>query len=282
MTVIAHHSPAILEKSTARRRDLRAFGGIVRREWLRFLRQHGRLAAAVVRPLIWLAVFSAGFRSALGLSITPPYHTYILYEVYLVPGLAAMMLLFHGMQTSLSMVYDREMGSMRVLLTSPLPRWYLLGARLVATTVVIIPLVIGFMLVARLWDVRPPMLGYIAVLPAVLLSGLMLGAFGLLLSSMIRQLENFAGVMNFVIFPMFFTSTALYPVWRLEDADVFLARLAEINPFTYAVELIRFSLYLRVNLVALSVVVAGTLIFLALAVLGYQPERAWSIRRADA
>ena len=96
----------------------RAFAGITMREWLRFLRQHGRLAAAIIRPLIWLAVFSAGFRSALGLSITPPYETYILYEVYLVPGLAGMMLLFHGMQTSLSMVYDREMGSMRVLLTT--------------------------------------------------------------------------------------------------------------------------------------------------------------------
>jgi ABC-2 type transport system permease protein len=261
---------------------IRAFGGILGREWLRFLRQHGRLAAAIVRPLIWLAVFSAGFRNALGLSITPPYQTYILYEVYLVPGLAAMMLLFHGMQTSLSMVYDREMGSMRVLLTSPLPRWYLLGARLAATTLAIVPVVILFLLVARFWNVKPPWLGYAAALPAIVLSGLMLGAFGLLLSSMIRQLENFAGVMNFVIFPMFFTSTALYPVWRLEDASVILARLAQINPFTYAVELIRFSLYLRFEPLALAVVVAATLVFFAAAILGYQPERAWSIRRADA
>src|ERR687885_35752 len=74
-------------------------------------------------------IFAAGFRSVLGLSIIPPYQTYILYEVYVVPGLAAMMLLFHGLQTSLSMVYDREMGSMRTLLVSPWPRWFLLAAR---------------------------------------------------------------------------------------------------------------------------------------------------------
>jgi ABC-2 type transport system permease protein len=249
----------------------RAFAGITMREWLRFLRQHGRLAAAIIRPLIWLAVFSAGFRSALGLSITPPYETYILYEVYLVPGLAGMMLLFHGMQTSLSMVYDREMGSMRVLLTSPLPRWYLLGARLVA-----------FLLIARLWGVTPPWAGYAAALPAIVLSGLMLGAFGLLISSMVKQLENFAGVMNFVIFPVFFTSTALYPLWRLEDASIWIARLAAINPFTYAVELIRFALYLQITPLALAVVTGSLVVFLALSVLGYQPERAWSIRRADA
>ena len=50
------------------------------------------------------------------------------------------------------------------------------------------------------------------MLPALLLAGFMLGALGLLLSSVIRQLENFAGVMNFVIFPMFFASSALYPL----------------------------------------------------------------------
>ena len=47
-----------------------------------------------------------------------------------------MILLFAGMQTSLAMVYDREMGSMRVLLVSPLPRWYLLVAKLLAGTLV--------------------------------------------------------------------------------------------------------------------------------------------------
>ena len=65
----------------------RALGGIMRRELLRNLRQTGRLGAAIVRPLVWLAIFAAGFRAVLGLSIIPPYETYILYEVYLVPGL---------------------------------------------------------------------------------------------------------------------------------------------------------------------------------------------------
>jgi ABC-2 type transport system permease protein len=96
-------------------------------------------------------LFAAGFRAVLGLSTIPPYETYILYEVYIVPGLAAMMLLFHGMQSSLAMVYDREMGSMRVLLTAPLPRWWLLTARLIANMVAAIPLVYLFLVIARFW-----------------------------------------------------------------------------------------------------------------------------------
>ena len=99
---------------------VRAFNGIVWRELLRFLQQRERFFAALVRPLIWLIIFAAGFRAALGISIIPPYQTYITYDVYITPGLLAMIQLFKGMQSSLSMVYDREMGSMRVLLTTPL------------------------------------------------------------------------------------------------------------------------------------------------------------------
>ena len=65
---------------------VRAFNGIVWREALRFLHQRERFLCRLVRPLVWLMVFAAGFRAALGLSIIPPYQTYITYDVYIVPG----------------------------------------------------------------------------------------------------------------------------------------------------------------------------------------------------
>ena len=105
---------------------LRCFRGIVLREALRFVHQKERFFSALVRPLVWLGIFAAGFRSVLGVAIIPPYETYIPYEVYIAPGLIAMIQLFDGMQSSLSMVYDREMGSMKTMLVSPVPRWLLL------------------------------------------------------------------------------------------------------------------------------------------------------------
>ena len=89
-------------------------GGVVWREALRFVKQRERFLSALVRPLVWLFIFAAGFRSVLGVSITEPYETYVLYEVYVAPGLCAMIQLFNGMQSSLSMVYDRETGAMFV------------------------------------------------------------------------------------------------------------------------------------------------------------------------
>jgi ABC-2 type transport system permease protein len=250
-----------------------AFKGIVWRELLRFLQQRERFFAALVRPLVWLFIFAAGFHSVLGVSIQPPYETYILYEVYIVPGLCGMILLFAGMQSSLSMVYDREMGSMRVLLVSPLPRWYLLSSKLLAAVLVGALQVYAFLAVAWFWEVQPPWIGYLAVFPALVAAGLMFGAMGLLLSSFIRQLENFAGVMNFVIFPMFFASSALYPLWRVREGSVLLWQIASFNPFTHAVELIRFALYARLEPTELLWTVGWTVLFMAIALFGYNPAR---------
>ncbi len=257
----------------------RCMGGIIRREGLRWVHQRGRFVSALVRPLVWLAIFAAGFRFVLGVSIIPPYETYVPYEVYIAPGLIAMIQLFNGMQSSLSMVYDREMGSMKTLMVSPFPRWYLLLSKLLAGVAVSVVQSYIFLAIAWFWEIEPPPLGYAAVLPALILSGLMLGALGLVLSSFIRQLENFAGVMNFVIFPMFFASSALYPLWRVKESSLLLWWICQLNPFTSATELIRFALYGRVDLGSAAVVVLCSLVFMAAAVVGYDPGRGLIARR---
>ncbi|MEL6475682.1 MAG: ABC transporter permease [Pseudomonadota bacterium] len=256
--------------------------GIIWREALRFTQQKERFLSALVRPLVWLFIFAAGFRAVLGLSITEPYQTYVLYETYVVPGLCAMIQLFNGMQSSLSMVYDRETGAMRTLLVSPYPRWFLLSAKLVASVAVSLFQVYAFLAIAYFWGIEPPIWGYLAVLPALILSGFLLGAIGLFLSSAIKQLENFAGVMNFVIFPMFFASSALYPLWRLNESSPLLHDIAFFNPFTHCVELIRFALYLQVNGLALAVVVGGTLLFMGAAIFAYDPSKGMITRKGGA
>ena len=133
----------------------------------------------------------------------------------------------------------------------------------------------------RVWDITPPPLGYLTVLPALILSGLMLGALGMLISSRIKQLENFAGVMNFVIFPMFFASSALYPLWRVQEGSPMLYYVCQINPFTHAVELIRFALYGQINWISLAVVAGCTAVFMIGAIYAYDPSRGL-VRRGPA
>jgi len=85
--------------------------------------------------------------------------------------------------------------------------------------------------------------------------------------------------MNFVIFPMFFASSALYPLWRVREASPLLYHVCLFNPFTHAVELIRFALYGKLNLLSLAVVCGCTAVFMIGAILAYDPARGLLARR---
>jgi ABC-2 type transport system permease protein len=259
---------------------LRAMRAVVGREIHKFLRQPARLASALVRPLLWFVVFATGFQNVFGVSIIPPYETYIEYKVYMLPGLLGMIALFNGMQSSLSLVYDREMGLMRLLLTAPLNRAWLLAFKLLAGTSLSVLQMVVFLGVAWVLGVDVAPLHALLALPAMVLAAVLMASMGLVLSVYVRQLENFAGAMNFVIFPMFFISSALYPLWKFEEAGaVWLYQMALFNPFTQAVETMRFALQGQTYGMGWLVGVLGTLFFFALAVRGYDPQRGWMKQR---
>src|SRR3546814_5059090 len=92
------------------------------------------------------------------------------------------------------MFSEREMGSRRGLLATPLPRGYLLFARMLSGTAVSIIQVYAFIAIAALCGTEMPPAGLLPLLPVLVLTGLTLSALGMFLSSRIRQLENFAGV----------------------------------------------------------------------------------------
>ena len=59
---------------------------------------------------------------------------------------------------------------------------------------------------------------------------------GLLVAARLRSVENFAGVINVVLFPLLFVSGALYPTAGMPAP---LRLLARLNPVTYQVDLMR-------------------------------------------
>jgi len=161
-------------------------------------------------------------------------------------------------------------------LTAPLPRWWILFAKLTATAVLSLAQAAAFVIVAALLGTTLPVLGPNTpmVLAAAVASALMLGALGLLLSVHIKQLENFAGTMNFVIFPMYFMSTALYPLWKLEESGAaWVYQIARFNPFTHAVEWMRFALYGKDAGISPLIVLGTLALCFGLAAWGYDPQR---------
>jgi ABC-2 type transport system permease protein len=78
---------------------------------------------------------------------------------------------------------------------------------------------------------------------------------------------------------MFFASSALYPLWRVQESSPLLYYICELNPFTHATELIRFALYDKISWVSFAVVLGCTVVFLVGAILAYDPARGFLARR---
>ena len=253
--------------------------GIVWREALRFIHQRERFVSALVRPLVWLFIFAAGFRQVLGVSIIPPYETYVLYEVYIAPGLIAMIQLFNGMQSSLTMVYDRETGGMRTLLVSPFPRWWLLTSKLLAGTIVSILQAYAFLLIAWFWEIEPPPLGYMTLLPALLRQRLHAGCVGNADFLAHQAAREFCRRHEFRDLSDVLRLVRALPAVARQGISPLLYYICELNPFTHATELIRFALYEQVNWISLAVVVGCTIAFLFGAILAYDPARGFLARR---
>jgi ABC-2 type transport system permease protein len=206
---------------------------VVEREFKRFLRQRGRLLSILVRPLLWLVVIGAGFGALV------PERGDVSYQQYLLPGIFGLVLLFSSMLSSLSSVYDREFGSMRMLLIAPVPRGTVVAAKVLGSALLGVLQALLFLPLIPLLGLSPGARSLASFLGAVTLTALALSSLGMLLASRIRSIENFAAIMNFVLFPMFFLSGALYPASLLPAA---LQPLVRLNPLTYGVDLLRHSL----------------------------------------
>lgn len=138
---------------------------VTEREVLKFVRQRERLLSAIVRPSLWLFIFATGFQNLLGVSIIEPYATYTPYQEYILPGLCGIIVLFQSMQSALSMVYDREAGVMRVMLVTPLPRSFLLFAKILAATILAVFQIYVFLGLAAIFGYYMTGLGTVLILP---------------------------------------------------------------------------------------------------------------------
>ena len=87
------------------------------------------------------------------------------------------------------------------------------------------------------------------------------------------------GIAFILIFPMFFLSPALYPLWKMRESSSLLYQICSFNPFTYAVELIRFALYGHFNGEAAVVTLLALGGFLGLAIYAYDPARGMMSRK---
>ncbi len=245
---------------------LNTIHGIVARDLTRTTRQTSRLLGGVARPFMWLLLVGTGYNAIVrlegGLS----------YQEFVYPGIIVMAALFGGMLTAISTVYDREFGMLRLMLASPAGVAAVLAGRALAATLVGM-LQGGVVLAFAPLVLQVSAAQWVAGLGALALTSLTSALLGLVVAVRLRSVENFAGVINVILFPLLFVSGALYPTAGMPAA---LRAVALANPVTYAVDLVRHALGQPAEFGALTdagaLVAAGLLCFLVTALL-FDPEQ---------
>jgi ABC-2 type transport system permease protein len=178
---------------------------------------------------MWLLLVGAGFNAIARVEGN------LSYQAFVYPGIVVMASMFGSMLMAMSTVYDREFGVLRLMLASPAGVPAVLTGRALAAGLV--GLFQGaIVLAAAPLFVPISARNLVAALGALALGSAVSGLLGLLVAARLRSVENFAGVINVVLFPLLFLSGALYPTTGLPEP---LRLLAWANPVTYQVDLMR-------------------------------------------
>jgi len=230
--------------------DFDAISMIWLRDLIRHLRDRVRVLGSISRPILWLLVMGTGLRAAFNVQG-------ITYTHFIFPGIIAMNLIFAAMQSTISIIWDREFGFLKEILVAPISRTSIvLGKTLSGSTIAFIEGVIVLVFVPLI-KINIPIRHLILLLPLMFFVAFVCTTVGIVIAARMTSFEGFGVISNFIIMPMFFLSGAMFPIDNLPHWISFVVR---INPLTYGVDLLR-RVTLGINVFALRTDILLLLIF---------------------
>lgn len=204
------------------------------RQMKRFLRSGLRIAMGFVQPLIYMIALGYGLNSVFQRAGNGSYIQ------FLVPGIIVQTIMFSSMFWGANIIFDKQFGFLKETLVAPVPRFLImLGNALGGAT---ISFVQGIILlgIALALGFRPDSW---AELPITFLFMAMLAlavvGFSAGIGALVNEMQAFVAVNNFLLIPLFFLSSALYPLNNVPQA---MRIIASVNPISYAVDAVRSTL----------------------------------------
>jgi ABC-2 type transport system permease protein len=221
----------------------------------------------VVQPVLWLAVFGVTFSKIR--SIPTGDFTYL---QFMTPGILAQSVIFVAIFYGIVVVWERDLGLLNKLLSTPAPRSAIVmgkalaaGARglLQAIAIMIIALIMRIELI-----ITP--LSILGVFAIIILCGMCFSSMSIALASVLRNRERMMGIGQAIMMPLFFASNAIYPISIMPG---WLKVIAIGNPLSYIVDATR-SLLVTGDFSSIGidmlVICAATTILVVLASVGFK------------
>jgi ABC-2 type transport system permease protein len=201
---------------------------------LRKLRHdHLDILTRSVQPLLWLFIFGTALSHTRALTLGR-----LEYRAYLAPGVMAQAAMFIAIFFGLAVIWERDVGQLQRLLATPLPRTAIVLGKAVGACVralVQALLLLAVIAVAGI-GVRWTVDGVIGTLALLMLGTAAFACMSMLLAAAVKERERFMGIGQLIMMPLFFASSALYPLSLMPG---WLHVVARINPLTYEVQGLR-------------------------------------------
>jgi ABC-2 type transport system permease protein len=185
-----------------------------------------------LQPLLWLTVFGQAVARARLLSEQEDYLT------FMAPGILAQSVMFTSIFYGLAIIWERDAGILQKILVLPVPRASFvtgkaLGAGLRALLQAAVVVTVALLLQVRF---HLDLFSLVTCALAVLLGAGVFASLSMLLATLLKTRERFMGIGQVLTMPLFFASNAIYPIHLM---PAWLQVLAQVNPLTYLVELLR-------------------------------------------
>lgn len=202
-------------------------------ELRKMLREPTEIFSRAIQPMLWLLIFGQVFSKLRDIPTGG-----LGYLAFMVPGVLAQSVLFSAIFYGISVIWEKDMGVVHKLLVSPAPRSALILGKAVAsgfrglTQASIIYLVALLMHIGLNID----LLHIFGVLLTVILGSAIFSTFSLIIACLVKSRERFMGIGQVLTMPLFFASSAIYPIVLMPD---WLKIVAHFNPLTYLVDAMR-------------------------------------------
>jgi len=197
------------------------------------LRDPTELLTRAIQPLLWLLVFG----QVLARTRAIPTGS-LSYLDFLAPGILAQSALFSAIFYGIAVIWERDLGVVHKLLVSPASRGALVTGKAIAGGLrALVQAIIVYLVSAALGvHLRLEPLAILGVIFTVVIGSALFATFSLVIACLVRTRERFMGIGQVMTMPLFFASSAVYPVALM---PAWLQGVATANPLTYMVDLIR-------------------------------------------
>ncbi len=202
-------------------------------EMLKLIHDPTELITRAIQPILWLGIFGVALSNAHSMPTNG-----VPYLEYITPGILAQSVIFVAIFFGLSIIWERDMGSLQKVLVTPTPRLALVWGKMLSAGIrglcqAVIIFLFSFIIGIQLHMTIITILG---VLAFVLLGAGFFTGLSMIIASIVKTRDRFMGIGQIITLPLFFASNAIYPI---EIMPQWLQIVARFNPLTYMVDGLR-------------------------------------------